>query len=158
MRFLRAAGPPAAFATLAALFVLGLIAAAPTAAPHKADAAAGKKLFVAKGCVACHKADGSGGIKLNGNPTPDWRDVKRMSDPAHDNAYLRDCITNGKMKSGMISWKKTLKPEQIEDLIAYIRTFSKTTDPGKAAATGKTEAGATTAAHDSSSSKQKPGS
>ena len=41
--------------------------------------------------------------------------------------YLRDCITNGKMKSGMVAWGKTgmLKPAQIEDLIAYIRTFSK---------------------------------
>jgi mono/diheme cytochrome c family protein len=89
------------------------------------DAARGKKLFGAKGCVACHKADGSGGIKLGGNPTPDWRDAERMSDPAYNDAYLRDCITNGRPKSGMVPWKGTLKPAQIEDLIAYIHTFEK---------------------------------
>src|SRR5262249_24555001 len=96
-----------------------------TAARAKGNAAAGKKIFVVK-CVACHKADGSGGFKLTGNPTPDWRDAKRMVDPKHDDNYLRDCITNGKMKSGMVAWGKTgqLKPDQIENLIAYIRTFS----------------------------------
>jgi mono/diheme cytochrome c family protein len=90
----------------------------------RGDAASGKKLFNAKGCIACHKADGSGGIKLTGNPTPDWRNAQRMSDVKYGNAYLRDCITNGKPASGMVPWKAQLKPEQIEDLIAHIRTFS----------------------------------
>ncbi len=113
---------------LAALAALGG-ATAPHPPAHKGVAADGKKLFIAKGCVACHQADGRGGIKLTGNPTPDWRDAKRMDDSTHDDAYLRDCITNGKMKSGMISWKKQLKPDQIEDLIAYIRTFSRSQKP-----------------------------
>jgi mono/diheme cytochrome c family protein len=117
-----------------ALAAFMLVSNAPTVTPAKGQAAAGKKLFTAKGCVACHKIDGSGGIKLTGNPTPDWRDAKRMSDPAHDDAYLRECITNGKMKSGMVSWKKQLKPEQIEDLIAFIRTFSKSAATDTAAA------------------------
>jgi mono/diheme cytochrome c family protein len=91
----------------------------------RGDAAAGKKTFREK-CVACHKADGSGGIKLTGNPTPDWRDARRMSDPKYDDAYLRDCITNGKPKSGMVAWSKQgVKPATIENLIAYIRTFAR---------------------------------
>ena len=66
-------------------------------------------------------------MKLTGNPTPDWRDAKRMADPKHDDDSLRVCITNGRPKSGMVAWGKTgqLKPAQIENLIAYIRTFSK---------------------------------
>lgn len=121
----------------APVLLLGLAAAAlvgatsPAAPPRAPDAASGKKLFVAKGCLACHQADGRGGIKLTGNPTPDWRDPKRMADTTHNDAYLRDCITNGKPKSGMVAWKKQLKPEQIEDLIAYIRTFSLPADRGK---------------------------
>jgi len=76
-------------------------------------------------CVPCHKADGSGGVKLTGNPTPDWRDAKRMADPKYNDAYLRDCITNGKMKSGMVAWSKQgVKPQDIENLIAYIHTFA----------------------------------
>jgi len=109
--------------TIGAAALLGATSAGPPASTP--DPAAGKKLFTAKGCVACHQADGHGGVKLTGNPTPDWRDAKRMADTTYNDAYLRDCITNGKPKSGMISWKKQLKPEQIEDLIAYIRTFSR---------------------------------
>lgn len=97
-----------------------------TAAEKPRDAVAeGRKLFIAKGCAACHKADGSGGIKLTGNPTPNWRDLKRMADTTYDDAYLRDCITNGKPKSGMVPWKKQLKPAQIDDLIALIRSFAR---------------------------------
>ena len=99
--------------------------------PSKGDAAAGKKIFSVK-CVPCHKADGSGGFKLTGNPTPDWRDAKRMSDPKYNDAYLRDCITNGKIKSGMVAWSKQgVKPAEIENLIAYVRTFSAPKSPAK---------------------------
>jgi mono/diheme cytochrome c family protein len=97
------------------------------------DAARGKKIFVVR-CVACHKADGSGGVKLTGNATPDWRDAKRMDDPRHGDDSLRACITNGKIQSGMVAWGKTgqLRPAQIEDLIVYIRAFSKKRPPGNA--------------------------
>jgi len=86
----------------------------------------GKKLYVVK-CVACHKADGSGGVKLTGNATPDWRNPEHMLMPGHGDAEMRDCITNGKPKSGMVAWVKTgqLTSAQVEDLIAYIHTFSK---------------------------------
>jgi cytochrome c oxidase cbb3-type subunit 3 len=95
------------------------------AGPSAGNPAAGKKLYAVK-CVACHKADGSGGVKLTGNPTPNWRDAKRMADPKYSDDYLRDCITNGKIKSGMVAWaKQGLKPADIENLMAHIRTFSK---------------------------------
>ncbi len=89
----------------------------------RGNAVLGKKIFVVK-CVACHRADGSGGIKVTVTPTPDWRDAKRMSDPRYGDDYLRDCITNGKPKSGMVAWSRQgVKPGDIENLIAYIRTF-----------------------------------
>lgn len=93
-----------------------------SAGQAKGNAAAGKALY--NKCVACHKADGSGGVKLTGNPTPSWKDAKRMAGVT--DAQLRDCIVNGKPKSGMVAFGKSgqLKPQQIEDLIAYIRTFS----------------------------------
>jgi mono/diheme cytochrome c family protein len=94
-----------------------------SAAPSKGVAANGKALY--NKCVACHKADGSGGVKLTGNPTPSWKDAKRMATITDD--MLRDCLVNGKVKSGMVAFGKSgqLKPQQIEDLIAYIRTFAK---------------------------------
>ena len=106
--------------------VAATLAISASAGPHKGTAAAGKTIYTTK-CVACHKADGSGGVKLTGNATPSWKDAKRMADPKITDDYLRECIVNGKVKSGMVAWGKTgqLKPQQIEDLIAYIRTLKK---------------------------------
>ena len=90
----------------------------------RGNAVLGKKTYTVK-CVACHRADGSGGIKVTVTPTPDWRDAKRMADPKYGDDYLRDCIANGKPKSGMVAWSRQgVKPADIENLIAYIRTFS----------------------------------
>ncbi len=98
------------------------------AAPAKGNAAAGKAIYAVK-CVACHKPDGSGGVKLTGNPTPNWKDPKTWADPKRKNmdAYMRDCITNGKLPSGMVAWGKTgqIKPADIENLIAYIHVLAK---------------------------------
>jgi cytochrome c oxidase cbb3-type subunit 3 len=115
-----------AFASSAAVLLGAIGTFSASAGPSKGDAAAGKAIFSTK-CVVCHKADGGGGVKLTGNPTPNWKDAKRMADPKFNDDYLRDCITNGKSKSGMVAWGKTgqIKPAQIEDLIAYIHTFAK---------------------------------
>jgi len=96
----------------------------PTARPSTGNPIEGRKIFTAK-CVACHKADGTGGIKLTGNPSPSWKDPRHVFDPKFNDDYLRDCITNGKMKSGMVAWGKTgqLKPAEIENVIAYIHTL-----------------------------------
>ena len=101
------------------------VSAAPPTGPAKGDAAAGKKIFSTK-CIACHKADGTGGIKLTGNPTPNWKDPKVWGDPKRaTDDYFRDCIQNGKSKSGMVAWGKTgqIKPPDIENLIVYIHTL-----------------------------------
>ena len=79
----------------AALIAFPTASAAP---PVKGSAALGKPVFV-KNCVVCHKVDGSGGMKLTGNPTPNWKDPKTWADPKRTDAYLRDCITIGKVKS-----------------------------------------------------------
>lgn len=114
-----------AFAFAAASLAIAGVSLTAGAAPSKGNAAAAKPIYASK-CVACHKADGSGGVKLTGNPTPSWKDAKRMATITDD--MLRDCITNGKIKSGMVAWGKTgqLKPAQIEDMIAYVRTLSGT--------------------------------
>ncbi len=116
-------------ALLAAVAVLG-VSSTPivSAAPSKGDPAKGKVKFMST-CIACHKADGSGGVKLTGNPTPNWKDPKTWADPKRKagDDYLRECITNGRPASGMVAWGKagTIKPAQIEDLIAFIDTIAK---------------------------------
>lgn len=94
-----------------------------SAAPAKGDAAAGKAVFMVK-CIACHKKDGTGGFKVSGLPTANWT-LKKTWDATRTEAYLRDCITNGKIKDGMVAWGKTgqLKPADIDNLVAFILTF-----------------------------------
>jgi cytochrome c oxidase cbb3-type subunit 3 len=117
--------------TIAAALVLGVAAAGPflfskaTGGP-KGDAAAGKALFL-RNCVACHKADGTGGVKLTGNATPNWKDAKTWADPRRAKEdYFRECITQGRIKSGMVAWGKQLKPAEIDHLIAHIRSLDPT--------------------------------
>lgn len=113
--------------TITSLATLGALTAfTASAAPSKGNPVLGKAMFSTK-CIACHKADGTGGIKLTGNPTPNWKDPKVWADPKHNDDYLRDCITNGKIKSGMVAWGKSgqIKPAEIENLIAYINTLAK---------------------------------
>jgi len=117
----------AATLVVVSVAALGVALNAASAAPTKGTAALGKPLF-AKNCVVCHKVDGSGGMKLTGNPTPSWKDPKIWADPIRTDDYLRDCIVNGKIKSGMVAWGKggQLKPADIENVIAYIKTFKPT--------------------------------
>jgi mono/diheme cytochrome c family protein len=114
-------------AAVAVSLVGAALASADPAAATKGDPAKGKAIYAVK-CVACHKPDGSGGLKLTGNPTPNWKDPKTWADPKRKtgDVYLRDCITNGKLPSGMVAWGKTgqVKPPDIENLIAYIHVLS----------------------------------
>lgn len=110
-------------ALTAVTLLVATLAVSASALPAKGTAAAGQAIFKVK-CVVCHKADGTGGFKITGNPTPNWT-LKKTWDATRTDDYLRDCIVNGKVKSGMVAWGKTsqLKPQQIEDMIMYIKTF-----------------------------------
>jgi cytochrome c6 len=81
---------------------------------------AGAALYKTK-CAACHGPDGKGETamgkanKLRDLGTPD---VQKQSD-----AELAAIIESGKGK--MPAYGKSLKPEQVKDLVAYIRSLGK---------------------------------
>jgi cytochrome c6 len=85
-------------------------------APAKADTAAGEATFKAK-CAACHGADGKGKEAMK---TTDMgaADVQKMSD-----ADLGKTISEGKPPK--MPAYKTLTPEQVKDLVGYIRSLKK---------------------------------
>jgi cytochrome c6 len=95
---------------IAIVFVLSL----PAHAQNASDA-----LYKSK-CAACHGADGTGSAmgKKMGAHDFTTADVQGMSD-----AELATIITNGKNK--MPKYGASLKPEDIQGLVAYIRTFKK---------------------------------
>jgi len=98
------------FAPLALVLFLGVSARAD-------DASA--KLYQTK-CTACHGADGAGStpagkaLKIRDFHDPD---VQKESD-----ADLTTIIASGKNK--MPSYEKTLKPDEIKGLVAYVRELS----------------------------------
>ena len=103
----RMAGIPIALC-LASTFLLSTHA--------KADTAATEATYTAK-CASCHGADGKGKEALK---TQDFASaaVQSMSD-----AELTAVITDGKGK--MPAYYKSLKPDRVKDLVAYIRSFGK---------------------------------
>ena len=80
----------------------------------------GADLFKAK-CAMCHAADGSGGTPVGKSlKIPDLRsaEVQGQSD-----GQLATAISSGKGK--MPAYGKSLSPEQIRQLVAYIRGLKK---------------------------------
>ncbi len=88
-------------------------------APAKADAAAAEATYKAK-CAMCHGPDGKGETATGkAMKVKDFasEEVQKMSD-----ADLTAAISAGK---GKMPAYKALTPEQVKDLVAYIRAFGK---------------------------------
>jgi high-affinity iron transporter len=76
-------------------------------------------------CAFCHgiegKGDGIAGKALSPPPTdltiPDfWKTTTTDQ--------LREAIMNGKPGTAMVPFRNTLKPDQVEALVEYLRTFA----------------------------------
>jgi cytochrome c oxidase cbb3-type subunit 3 len=77
----------------------------------------GEKLY-AKNCVACHGDKGQGGV--GPNLTDEfWLHGGAPKDIFHT-------LTEGVPEKGMISWKKTLNPIQIQHVVSYLSRFQGT--------------------------------
>jgi mono/diheme cytochrome c family protein len=80
----------------------------------------GESLYKAK-CAACHGADGKGETTVGkANKVRDLgsADVQKQTDDE-----IAGIINNGKAK--MPAYGKSVKPEQVKDLVAYIRGLKK---------------------------------
>ena len=83
------------------------------------DMDAGKKIFEAN-CVACHMADGGGGIG------PNLTDENWILGGGIKNVF-KTISEGGRDGKGMISWKSTLKPSEMQQVGSYLLTFQGTT-------------------------------
>jgi mono/diheme cytochrome c family protein len=82
----------------------------------KADVAAGEATYKAK-CAMCHGADGKGKASM-ANSDLTAADVQKKSD-----ADLSGTIANGKPPK--MPAFKSLTPDQVKDVVAYIRSLKK---------------------------------
>ena len=82
---------------------------------YQGDPVEGAVLFSTT-CFACHGVAGEGtavGLRLN-DPTL----LEKF-----DDAYFREVIIRGRPERGMPTWGSVLSPVQIEDLVAFIRSW-----------------------------------
>jgi cytochrome c oxidase cbb3-type subunit 3 len=109
------------------IVALGAVVLSTALIAHAADAEQGKKLY-GQFCVSCHgqsgKGDGAAAAALNPKPR-DHTNREYMSKLS--DAELLNVIKNGGASIGksplMPPWGASLKDEQIQDIIAYIRTL-----------------------------------
>jgi mono/diheme cytochrome c family protein len=87
--------------------------------PSRADEGS-EKLYKTK-CAACHGADGKGETAIG--KANKMRDLASADIQKQSDEDLLEIITKGKNK--MPAYGKSLKPEQIKDLVTYIRSFGK---------------------------------
>ncbi len=91
---------------------------------------AGAKFFKSLKCAACHGKDGKGqgpAAKAMKIKTTNWTDKAAMEMLKDD--FLKDIITKGgkavDKSKRMPGYSKKLKPADVVDLVAYVRSFSK---------------------------------
>jgi cytochrome c6 len=80
---------------------------------------AGPDLYKTK-CAGCHGADGKGATAIG--KAASIRDLGSAGVQGQSDAALTEIIASGKGK--MPAYGKSLKPEQIASLVAYIRTLA----------------------------------
>jgi len=81
---------------------------------------AGAALYKTK-CAACHGPDGKGETAIG--KANKLRDLGSPEMQKQTDVELTAVIENGKGK--MPAYGKSLKPEQVKDLVAYVRSFAK---------------------------------
>jgi cytochrome c oxidase subunit 2 len=105
--------------------------AAAAAAPGASTASPGQALATKLGCAACHSVGGAAGVG------PTWKGLFGESVPladgstvTADEAYIKESITspNAKIVKGfsaniMPQTFSSLTPEQLNDLVSYIKTL-----------------------------------
>ena len=82
-------------------------------APIVGNASKGKNLYV-KNCASCHGNEGQG---ITGTALADQLFLSSATD-----SYLKYAIVNGRDGTPMQSFGETLKDEDIDDIVAYIRS------------------------------------
>jgi mono/diheme cytochrome c family protein len=93
----------------------------PLSLAGKGNVAKGKTVYD-KNCMACHGSEGKGDGLLGQRLVPPPGDLTATE--AKSDQDLLQTIQNGRAGTAMPSWKGSLSPEEIQNVLAYIRSLS----------------------------------
>lgn len=110
------AGIPVAGLALSC-FIAGLM---PIPEAQSADVSRGKSIYT-EVCKTCHGVDGRGAGTVKLNPPPTDLTSARVQEKL--DAGLFKSIHDGRKNTAMGTWKHALSDEEIDDVIAYLRTL-----------------------------------
>lgn len=104
----------------------------PAPASAKGNATNGAPVYK-KNCAGCHgntgAGDGPAASSLKPKPAnfvaTDYKDSKGKNPREYSDAELLDIINNGRKGTAMPAWKKQLTADQINDVLAYVRSLAK---------------------------------
>lgn len=82
-----------------------------------------QKLFKGR-CIACHGEDGKGKKDFAPN-APDFTDAAWQKTKTDEQLVKSISDGIGQGKGAMPRWKNLLKPEEIQALVTYVRTYTK---------------------------------
>lgn len=105
---------------------------APVPSAGKGSATNGAPIYK-KNCAGCHgnTGEGNGPAATSLKPKPsnfvaaDYKDSKGKNPREYTDAELLDIINNGRKGTAMPAWKKQLTADQINDVLAYVRSLAK---------------------------------
>jgi mono/diheme cytochrome c family protein len=105
---------------LVGIFVLAGCGWAWSLMVQAADLSKGKSIY-AEVCMTCHGLDGRGAESVKLNPPP--ADLTSAGVQGKLDAGLFKSIHDGRKNTAMGAWKYALSDEEIQDVIAYVRTL-----------------------------------
>jgi mono/diheme cytochrome c family protein len=83
---------------------------------------AGAKIYQSN-CATCHGAQGQGDGPLARNLVPPPSNLAGKATEAKNTEKWEAIIRDGKPGTAMPPWKGSLSPQQIQDVLAYIKTL-----------------------------------
>jgi len=103
---------------------VGLWAVAQPALGAGGDSAKGKAVYEQR-CLACHGPQGKGDGPTGKVLVPPAADFTSAASKKKSDADLLKIIENGKPPTAMVAWKGLLPDQDIQHVLAYVKTLRK---------------------------------